>query len=157
VPFNSISRLIGLARNARGGLPPRNGKDLLRPWTPKHLSPSDKMSQICLGRPIHQPIKLSHTDIELQEDKSMSTDYLATFTGFRSRTKIVGNVFDFATIFTRLTVWTCWKWKNWVGDWLSLEIMSKKCLPFPETQDRHPRRTGHLIEWREAFTTARQR
>jgi len=51
------------------------------------------MSSIGLSHLTHQPIKLS------------STGYLAKFTLFRSRTKIVekGNVFDFATAFIQMT------------------------------------------------------
>jgi len=61
--------------------------------TPEHLSPRDETNLICFGRPTHQPIKLS------------LANYLATFAHFRSRTRIVGkgNLFEFATIFTRIT------------------------------------------------------
>jgi len=47
--------------------------------------------------PTHQPIKCS------------STEYLAMFTHFRSHTRIIwkGNLFDFTTIFTRLTARSC--------------------------------------------------
>jgi len=82
---------------------PRNGLKRPRPiglslsHMPDHLSPRDKMSPIGLGRPTHQPIKWS------------SLDYLAMFTHLRPHTKIIekGNLFDFATIFTRLTGRSC--------------------------------------------------
>ena len=70
----------------------RDGHPTPQKWSEKASSdwPRDKMSPIGLGRPTHQPIKWS------------STDYLATFTRFRSHTRIVGkgSLFDFATIFT---------------------------------------------------------
>ena len=76
--------------------PPRNGVNRPRPIFPRC---SLGCPTVCLPetkwvrRPTHQPIKWS------------STEYLATFTRFQSHTRIIGkgNLFDFATISTRLT------------------------------------------------------
>ena len=80
--------------------PPRNG--VKRPC-PIGLGRSLGRPTVCLletkwvRRPTHQPIKWS------------SKEYLAMFNRFRSHTKIIGkgNLFDFATIFTQLTAWSC--------------------------------------------------
>jgi len=112
--------------------PPRNEEK--RPC-PIDLEHSLGRPTVCLPetkwvqRPTHQPIKWS------------SADYLATFT----RTRIIGkgNLFDFATIFTRLRARCCTGqrgnllWKNWIASWFSFEVMSTEWLPFPETQVRH--------------------
>jgi len=134
--FHSIGRLIGLGPDARGGCPTpqkwsekilSNGSQMLSQM-PKHPSPRDKMSPTGLGHPVHQPIKLS------------STDHLVTLTRSRSHTKIIGeeNLFHFSTVFIWLTAWSCTgkrgntQWKNWIADWVSFEIMSKKGCRFRE-------------------------
>lgn len=100
-PFHSIERTIGLGPDAPDGRSTAqkwSGKaSSNRPRTPEHLYPRDKMSLICLGCPTYLPIKLS------------STENLATFTNFWSRTEIVEtrNFFDFATMSTRITAPSC--------------------------------------------------
>jgi len=102
VPFHSIGCPIGLGPAAQDGcLTTQKWSEKAlsdRPWTPERLSPKGRMNPIiCPWRSTYQPIKLS------------STDYLVTFTRFRSRTRIVekGHIFDFATIFTRITTRSC--------------------------------------------------
>jgi len=96
----SLPRMSGpprTGRSRRTSDPPEMAwKGLIRSTsdtllTFNHLSPGDKVS------PTHQPIKCS------------STEYLATFTHFRSHTRIIGkgNLCDFATIFSRLTARSC--------------------------------------------------
>jgi len=63
----------------------------------RRASDPSEMEWKGLGRLTHQPIKLP------------STDYLVTFTSYPYRTMMVGkgDLFDFATIFTRMTARSC--------------------------------------------------
>jgi len=140
VPFHSTPSGVRLTLNGRGGHPtPRNrakrphlidlGCTLRRPNVCFPESPT------CLRSLIHRTVKLFSTD-----HIAMFTRFLVSYWDYWQ-----GKQFDFATIFTRLTIQSCTgkrvnlQWKNSVADWLAFEItcMSWIWLPFPETQVRH--------------------
>jgi len=73
VDQNRGTFIVSLGPDAQNGCP-----------NPTPKSGVYKPCPICLGRPTHQPIKLS------------STDYLAMFIRLRCRIRVVENLFDFA-------------------------------------------------------------